>query len=226
MAFFLPPMPAMLRLATAVLALVVSLLAIQERVFACATLRATARIDTFGCACSDNNLETPITVVSGTALIGNGRAAPTLTSIVVELQARQGSGIYLPVARQVISDAGSDFPPPRAVATCNGPLAAGPIAGRIKLVDANEQPLTFDDVKHIPLGVTPVMFVATFAGPLPQLTPGSRARVKVYTTATDTDQPHTCTIDADADGTVDSEVKTLFFQKAVRVPTVAFLIQP
>jgi hypothetical protein len=225
MAFFLPPSPVMLRLAAAVLALVVSLLALQERAFACASLRVTARIDTFACNCSEG-LESPITVVSGTALLGNGRATPTLASIVVELQAREGSANYQPIARQVLSDAGSEFPPPRSVATCNGPIAAGDMAGRIRLVDANEQPLNFYEVKSIPVGTTPLRFIATFAGPIPVLRPGSHARVKVYTTAINTDQPHTCTIDADGDGTVDSEVKTLIFQKTVRVPTVDFLINP
>lgn len=216
----------MLRFSVAALALLGSLLALRVDAFACATLRASSRIDTFTCNCSEGNLETPITVVSGTALIGNGLATPTLTSLVVELQARSGNGIYHPIGRQVISAAGSDFPPSRSVSTCGGPLAAGPVAGRIKLVDANEQELTFDQVKNIPDGVTPLNFVATFAGPLPQLVPGSRARVKIYTTAKNTHQPHACTIDADNDGTVDSDVKTLFFQKSVRVPTTAFLINP
>ncbi len=226
MAFFLPPRHAMLRLSVTALALVVSLLGLRTNVLACATLRATARIDTFGCNCSEGDLETPITVVSGTALIGNGRAAPTLTSLIIELQARHGTSVYQPIARQILSAAGTDLPPVRSVATCNGPVSSGPVAGRIKLVDANEQALTFDQVKSIPLGLTPLMFIATFAGPLPQLVPGSRARLKVYTTAINTDQPHTCTIDADANGTLDSNVKTLIFQKSVRVPTTAFLINP
>ena len=203
-----------------------AMLASPERVLACATLRAQARIDSFGCNCSEGNLETPITVVTGTALIGNGNALPTLASLVVELQARQGNSIYKPIARHVLSGGGSDFPPPRSVQTCNGPLAAGPIGGRITLVDADEHALTFDDVKNIPLGVTPLNFIATFAGPMPELKPGSRARVKVYTTAIDSDHPHTCNTDADADGTVDSNVKTLIFQKTVRVPTTTFLIAP
>jgi hypothetical protein len=214
----------MLRISAAALALVVSLLGLRGSVFACASLRATARMDTFGCSCGQADLETPITVVSGTALIGNGRAVPTLASLIIELQARHDGGIYQPIARQVLSEAGSDLPPARSVATCNGPVNSGPIAGRIKLVDANEKPMTFDQVKTIPLGVTPLNFIATFAGPLPQLVPGSRARVKVYTTAIHTDQPHTCTIDADADGSLDGDVKTLIFQKVVRVPTTSFLI--
>jgi hypothetical protein len=216
----------MLRLTVGALALVVSLLTLHERAFACATLRATGRIDVFGCNCS-TGLESPITVVTGTALVGNGRATPTLTSLIVELQARQGGvGIYQPVARQVLSADGTDFPPPRSVATCKGPVAAGPVPGRITLIDQDEQPLSFDDVKHIPDGVTPINFVATFAGPLPQLKPGSHARLKVYTTAINTDQPHTCTIDADGDTVMDSAVKTLIFQKTVRVPTTSFLITP
>jgi hypothetical protein len=210
----------------AVLVLLTAMLASSERAFACATLRAQARIDTFGCTCTGGNLETPITVVTGTALIGNGNALPTLASIVVELQARQGNSIYKPVARHVLSSSGTDFPPPRSVQTCNGPMAAGPIGGRITLVDADEHALTFEDVKNIPVGVTPLNFIATFAGPMPELKPGSRARVKVYTTTINADHPHPCATDADGDGSVDTNVKTLIFQKTVRVPTTTFLINP
>lgn len=226
MAFFLPLRAPMVRLAIATLVLVGALLGLHERAFACATLRATARIDQFSCTCTEGNLETPITVVSGTALIGNGRANPTLTSLVVELQARQGNSVYQPVARQVLSDDGSEYPPARHAQTCNGPLSAGPIAGRIKVVDPSEQDLTFDQIKNIPIGTTGINFVATFAGPLPQLKPGTNARVKVYTTAIGSDHPHPCAIDADEDGAMDAEVKTLIFQKAVRVPTTSFLINP
>jgi len=225
MAFFLPSTPAMPRLTAVALALV-SVLLVHERAFACATLRATGRIDTFACSCGEG-LDNPITVVTGTAFIGNGRATPTLASLIVELQAKKnGVGIYQPVARQVISADGTDFPPSRSVTTCTGPVAAGPIGGRIQFVDKDEKPLTFDDVKNIPDGITPLNFVATFAGLIPELKPGSRARLKVYTTAMNTDLPRTCSIDADADGTIDSQVKTLFFQTVVRVPTTSFLITP
>src|SRR5437763_1605212 len=116
----------MLRLIAAALALVVSLLLAQERAFACATLRASGRIDIFSCGCSED-LETPITVVTGTAFVGNGRATPTLTSLIVELQARpNGIGVFQPVGRQVLSGNGTDFPPPRTVTTCKGDLDAGP----------------------------------------------------------------------------------------------------
>jgi len=225
MAFFLPPTAAMSRFLVAALLVVGSFFMVHDRAFACATFRASARIDRFDCSCSEGNLETEITVVSGTAVIGNNLAAPTLTSLIVELQARQG-GVYQPIGRQVLTATGSDFPPPQSAQTCTGPVLAGPVAGRIKLVDPDGQPLTFDQVKHIPIGVTPLMFIATFAGPLPQLVPGAHARVSVYTTAMNTDQAHTCTIDADADGIIDSDVKTLISKKSVRVPTTAFLINP
>ncbi len=223
-AFFLPFRPRMLRLTTAFVLVAAALVGWQDRAFACASLRANARIDQFVCGCTDG--ETPITVVSGTALVGNGRANPILTSLVVELQARQGNSVYQPVARQVLNDGGSDFPPPRQAETCNGPLAAGPVEGRLKVVDLNQKELSFDQIKDIPVGTTGINFIATFAGPLPQLRPGTNARVKVYTTAMHSDHPHPCVIDADDDGTVDTDVKTLIFQKAVRVPTTQFLINP
>ncbi len=221
----------MLRLLAVAATLAVSVLTLEGRALACAALRAQARIDQFTCGgCSssgEGNLETPITVVSGSALIFNGHASPTLTSLVVELQARPtGTSLYHAVARQVIAADGSDYPPARIVQTCNGPITSGSTAGRIKLVDGNESPLTFDQVKTISLGTTSLNFIATFAGPLPDLLPGARARVRIITTAINTDGTHPCTIDADGDGSVDSDVKTLIFQKTVRVPTTAFLINP
>jgi hypothetical protein len=216
----------MLRLTVVALALVTSMLTLHERAFACATLRATGRIDTFACSCAEG-LDSPITVVTGTALIGNARANPVLASLIVELQARKnGVGMYQPIARQLLSGQGTDYPPARTVTTCKGPISSGQVPGRIQLVDADENPLTFDDVKNIPRGVSPLNFVATFAGPLPDLKPGSRARLKVYTTAIGTDQPPTCSVDADGDGTTDSEVKTLISQIVVRVPSTSFLLTP
>jgi hypothetical protein len=235
MAFFLPPAGVMLRLLIVATALLGSLFALEGRAHACAALRAQARIDQFSCgSCSssgEGNLETVITVVTGTALIFNAHASPTLTSLAVELQARSTEGTpyhstYHSIARLVISATGTDYPPARIVQTCNGPLMSGSVAGRIAFVDANEQPLTFDQVKTIPLGTTALNFIATFAGPLPDLVPGARARVNITSTAIDTDGSHPCSIDADGDGTVDSKVKTLIFQKTVRVPTTAFLINP
>ena len=222
----------MFRLSRAVVVaatLAVSLLGAAERAHACAALRAQARIDQFTCAAcaGSDTLEQTITEVSGSALIFNGHASPTLTSLVVELQARPiGTSLYHMVGRQVLSATGTDYPPSRIVQTCNGPIASGSIAGRIRLVDGNESPLTFDQVKAIPLGTTSLNFIATFAGSMPDLVPGTRARVRITTTAINTDGTHPCSIDADGDGTMDSDVKTLIFQKTVRVPTTAFLINP
>lgn len=231
MAFFLPTVGTMLRSLVVAATLVVSLLGLEGRAHACAALRAQARIDQFSCGeCSssgEGNLETTITVVSGSALIFNGHASPTLTSLVVDLQARPtGTSLYHTVARQVLSATGTDYPPARIVQTCNGPIFSGSTAGRIRLVDSSENPLTFDQVKAIPLGTTSLNFIATFAGPLPDLLPGARARVKIVSTAINTDGTHPCSIDADGDGTMDSNVKTLIFQKTVRVPTTSFLINP
>jgi hypothetical protein len=70
------------------------------------------------------------------------------------------------------------------------------------------------------------MFVATFAGTIPELDPGERARVKIYTTALDVDLPFPCQIDGDGDGSTDDHVNTLTFMKIVRVPTTSFLLAP
>jgi hypothetical protein len=126
----------------------------------------------------------------------------------------------------MINRFGSDFPPPRSASTCLGTFAAGPVAGRIVFVDGNGVELAFDQVKNLPLGTTAIKFIATFAGALPDLDPGERARVRVYTTAIGVDAPRPCRVDADGDGVEDAQVKTLKFQKNVRVPTAAFLITP
>src|SRR5262245_39843031 len=119
----------MLRLIAGTAALVGLVLALQGQAHACAALRATARIGPFACgSCSASGepLETVITEVSGTALIFNGNASPTLTSLAVELQARPlGTTLYHTVARQVISAGGTDFPPSRIIQTCNGPITSG-----------------------------------------------------------------------------------------------------
>lgn len=202
-----------------VVALVIGVLGFAERAYPCAALRTTARIDTFTCpGCGEGNLETQITAVSGTAVISNANAHPILGSLVVELQARQDDGSYLPAARQVVNAFGST-----SVNTCNGTLSAGPFTGKIVFVDKDGNELSFDAVKNIPNGTTALMFIATFIGTIPELDPGERARVKVYTTAKNVDTAE-CSVDADGDGSIDADVQTLSFRKLVRVPTTSFLI--
>jgi len=187
--------------------------------YPCAAFRATARIDSFSCNC-DAGLGTQIYEVTGTALVNQGRAAPVLGSLVVEIQAKQGA-LYVPVARQVLNATGAS-----TVETCEGSFNAGPLDGRIALVDKDGNELTFDQVKNLPLGQSALMFVATFAGTIPELDPGERARVKIYTTALDVDLPFPCQVDGDGDGSTDDHVNTLTFVKVVRVPTTSFLLTP
>ena len=197
----------------------IGVLGLADRAYPCAAVRATARIDTFSCPGCEGSLETQIYSVSGTAVISNGRATPVLGSLVVELQAREGNSVYFPVGRQVINAFGAS-----SVNTCGGALSAGPYPGRVVFVDTNGNEVSFDAVKNIPEGTTALMFVATFVGTIPELSPGERARVKVYTTAKGVDAPFTCSIDADGDGSVDADVKTLTFQKTARVPTTSFVV--
>jgi hypothetical protein len=206
-------------LALVVIAACATVLAGHGVAFACAALRATARMDTFSCNC-DAGLGTQIYEVTGTAIVNQERAAPVLGSLVVEIQAKQGLS-YVPVARQVINATGAS-----TVETCDGSFNAGPVDGRIALVDKDGNELTFDQVKELPLGQSALMFVATFAGTIPELDPGERARVKIYTTALDVDLPFPCKVDGDGDGSTDDHVNTLTFMKIVRVPTTSFLLAP
>ena len=213
----------MRRLGCTALVVALGILGLGGPAYPCAALRATARIETFTCPCDDGsggNLETPIYVVTGMLVATNGRAAPTLGSLVVEIQAREGRR-YVPAAWQVLNGSGAS-----SVQTCVRTFAAGPVPGRIVLVDGDGNELTFDEVKSLPRGMVALKFVATFAGPIPGLDAGEQARIKVYTTAIGVDAPRTCTIDANGDGSNDLHVKTLVFRKLVRVPRTASLITP
>jgi hypothetical protein len=153
-------------------------------------------------------------------VVTNGRAAPVLGSIVVELQAPSGFK-YVPIARQVLNGLGSNF-----VDTCKGGFTGGPAAGSVVLTDGNGTEIPWDAVKNLPEGTVAINFLASFSGPLPGLQLGGRARVKVYTTAIGVESTLLCSVDADGNGTVDQDVKTLVFQKSLTVPATATLIQP
>lgn len=190
----------------------------------CPRFRAAARVDTFACPCPDGdngNLETPIIVVTGSLAVDLRRQTGTLASLVVELHARERRGGWVAVARQVLDATDGSI-----VETCRGTLTSGPVAGRIVLVDADGNALTFDQVKNVPEGRTLVRYIATFAGAIPTITPGKRTRVKTYTTVMGMSGPGTCTVDADGDGIEDLGVKTFVFQPFARVPKDAHLIVP
>ena len=198
---------------------VVGMLAIANVAWPCGALRATARIDAFSCNCDERARD--IYEVTGTAVVSNARATPLLGSLVVEIQTKEGHQAFVPVARQVLNAFGAS-----AVETCQGLFSAGPVEGRIVLIDKDGDELGFDDVKHLMHGQTSIMFVATFAGTIPHLNAGDLIRIKVYTTAVDADVPLPCQVDGDGDGVIDGHVNTLTFKKIVRVPTTSFLIVP
>jgi hypothetical protein len=99
------------------------------------------------------------------------------------------------------------------------------MSGRLVFTDTAGQELTFDDIKNLPEGRTMLQYIATFAG-VTNLELGERVRVKVYTTAFGVDASNTCSVDASGDGLNDADVKTLKFQRTIRVPAVATLITP
>jgi hypothetical protein len=196
--------------------------------YPCAAIRASARLDSFACNCDggEGSLETQIFVVSGSVEVSNNMATPTLGSLVVELQARE-AGHYVPVARQLTNATGAT-----SVETCMGTLAsgavetAGPVEGRLALVDQAGNEVSFDDVKQLPDGEVTLRYVATYAGSIPELAPGERARVKVYLTSFNADFVQLCTVDASGDGVPDQDVLTLGFYTLVKVPSVSFLATP
>jgi hypothetical protein len=206
------------------LVVVLSVLTMNGVAYPCSAVRAAARIDLFTCPCPDpnggGNLESPIYVVTGTIVLSNQRANPTLGNIVIELDAKK-KGKYVVAATQVLDEAGHSF-----VNTCNGSFAAGPIPGHIVLTDGAGNELTFAQVKNLPQGSVVLHYVATFAGTIPDVTPGSRVRVRAVTTAINTDSTHTCSVDADGNGSIDSNVRTLSLQKVVKVPAIAASITP
>jgi hypothetical protein len=214
----------MRRVAFIALILGMTIVSSSEVAYPCSAVRAGAQLNVFTCPCpppgGGGNLETQIYVVSGTVTLTNRRSAPDLASIVIELQARE-NGRYITVARRVLNEAGQS-----TVNTCNGPFTAGPIDGRVVLTDANGNELQFADVKNLPEGSATINFVATFAGAIPEIDLGERARVRVHTTAIGVDSPRTCEVDADGDGTIDNDVRTLVLQRVVRVPNVAGLLTP
>ncbi len=183
---------------------------------ACTAVRATARIDTVVAPCADGEggaLATTIHVVTGTVVLSNKYAHPTLGSLVVELQARE-NGDYVPVGRHVINGLATS-----SVNTCGGSLSEGPLLGSLELVDANGDPTTFDQMKNIPSGKSALRYVATFVGQVPEISPGERVRVKTYTTVGGLGGSQTCTTDADSDGDADIKVRTFSARKVVRVPS-------
>ncbi len=203
------------RTVSSMIAVVLGVFGLSGVAYPCASLRGSARIDTVVTPCPDENggnLETTAHVVTGTIVIANGRSTPTLGSLVVELQAFENRH-FTPVARTVLNAFGDS-----TVHTCLGPFSAGPYLGTFALVDVNGDPISFSSVESLPLGTVAIRFVATFKGEIPEISPGERARVRVYTTAIGADVPHACVTDANGDGNTDFKVKTLTFQKLVRVP--------
>jgi hypothetical protein len=189
---------------------------------ACSALSSSVSIETFECFCEDDPQQPnqlPIFVVSGTIKMTHRKSDPTLGNIVVELE-KKVNNVYTPIARQVLNQ--NDDP---MVHTCLGSFTQAPMTGRLVLTDQQGHELTFDQVKDLPEGQAMLQYIATFAG-VTNLELGERVRIKVYTTAFDVHAAKTCTVDASGDGIDDIDVKTLKFQRTVRVPAIATLITP
>ena len=191
--------------------------------YPCTAVRTSARIATFAAPCNDGqggSLATTMHVVTGTVVLSNKYVQPTLGSLVVELQARE-NGDYVPVGRRVINALGSS-----SVNTCPGALSSGPSLGTLVFVDADGDPIGYDQMKDIPSGKYPLRYVATFIGDVPELDPGERVRVKTYITVVGVGGSNTCTTDADSDGDPDIGVRTFIMRKTARVPHLASQLSP
>jgi len=213
----------MRRLILALIAIVATL-GIAELGHACSSLGSSVNIETFECGpCPDDpkqqGTQIPIFVATGRLQLSNRRAAPTLGSIVVELQ-KKIDRRYTPIARQVLNEMGDPM-----VHTCEGSFAQLPMSGRLVLTNSARQELTFADVKNLPEGRVTLHYLATFAG-ITNLDLGERVRIRVYTTAIGVHASRLCSVDADGDGSDDADVKTLRFQRTIRVPAIATLLTP
>ena len=86
--------------------------------------------------------------------------------------------------------------------------------------------MTDTNIKNLPEGKFGLHYVASFAGPMPDIEPGGRIRARVFATAIGADASSTCAIDADNDGIVDAAVKTHRVRATVRVPTTTLALLP
>ncbi len=188
---------------------------------ACSSLQVRPEIWIYecGCPCEDGSIPLPdIVTVSGTIVLSNGRATPELASLVVELEAKVG-GRFTPVARRVLNEAGDDV-----VETCDRLYADSVLPGSLDFVDEDGNPIPFASIKNLPEGRVSLSYVASFAGNIPGIEPGGRARVRTITTLIDTDASRTCSIDANNDGSIDDAVKTHSDRSTVTLPEVPIVL--
>ncbi len=190
---------------------------------ACSSIKASAQIEAFECAdCGDggNTEASSIFTVSGSLVLSNRRATPELASLVLELEAKIG-GSYVPLARRVLNEAGDSV-----VENCEGLYADAALPGRLVLVDANQNPISFASVKSLPEGRTGLRYIASFGGGIPRMDPGTKVRVRVLATAINAHASGTCDIDANNDGATDSQVKTHTTVSNLRTPATVLALMP
>ena len=190
---------------------------------ACSSIKATAQIETFECAScggDSDTQESSIFTVSGSLVLSNRRATPELASLVLEFEAKI-DGSFVTVARRVLNESGDSV-----VENCEGLFADDALPGRLVLVDANQNPISFASVKSLPEGRTGLRYIASFGGGMPRLAPGTQVRIRVLTTAINADSSRTCEIDANNDGAVDSSVKTHITKSILRLPTTVLALMP
>jgi len=190
---------------------------------ACSSIKSGAQIEAFECAScggDSDTQESSIFTVSGSLLLSNRRATPELASLVLELEAKI-DGSYVRIARRVLNESGDAI-----VENCEGLFEEAALPGRLVLVDADQNPISFASVKHLPEGRTGIRYIASFAGGLPRLDPGTMIRVRVLATAINADASRTCEIDATNDGSIDSAVKTHVTHSILRVPATVLALMP
>ena len=190
---------------------------------ACSSIKAGAQLETFECTstvCNQDTSSSKIFTISGSLVLGNRRATPTLASLVVELEARI-DGSYTTVARRVLNENGDDV-----IENCEGIFSDDPMPGRLVLVDGAGNPISFASVKNLPEGRIGLNYIASFSGAIPGLDPGAKVRVRTMTTAFNTHTSGTCSIDADNSGSTDLSVKTHVAKTKVSVPSLSLALMP
>jgi len=188
---------------------------------ACSSLQVRPEIWIYECGCPCEGGSTPapdIVTVSGTIVLRNGRATPELASLVVEVEAKVG-GSFTPVARRVLNEAGDDV-----VETCDSLYEDSAYPGTLDFVDDAGNPIPFSSIKELPEGRISLSYVASFAGDIPGIEPGAKARVRTITTLMNADASRTCSIDANNDASIDDDVKTHSDRSTVKLPEMSIVL--
>ncbi len=192
---------------------------------ACPTLNLTTRIDAATCCerlgpGGEQIYANPAFVVRGMLRIiphPKGLPPPVLANLAVEVQTRPDKE-WTTQARLVLNEYGAG-----SVETCRGALSQTAPDGRLMLVDEASRTISFQQAQALTTGKNYIRFVGVFRGPLPPFEfvaePGrsKRTRIRTFATLIGGRANALCSVDADGDGLVETQVSTLLKARYRRI---------